>query len=208
MGSSAFDPHPSLVIPRVRRASVKLSSVLSMTRRSKSVITISKRALAVAVSLRGRLRANNRRGDGGNKERNNGAQERNLSIAITRKQSRTVLETRNGNFIIFVLCFLVFLLRFFSPCLAPTCPAGGLGRCPPRYAYVQFASSSLGTVHDLELPQSRPSVYKAACPATEGKRRAAGFFLGEGTAAWNIFLLCVLLVYWWQHAVLAAQCFR
>jgi hypothetical protein len=75
-----------------------------MTRRSKFVLTISKRALAKAVSLRGRLRANNRRGDGENKERNNGAQERNLSIGITRKQSRTVFETRNGNFIIFVLC--------------------------------------------------------------------------------------------------------
>jgi hypothetical protein len=71
-------------------------------RRSKLELTILERALAAAASLQGRLRANNWRGGGGRKARNTGARKRNLSITITRNQSSTVWEARNGNFIITV----------------------------------------------------------------------------------------------------------
>jgi hypothetical protein len=54
--------------------------------RSKSEFTIPERALA--ASLQGRLRANNRRGAG--KARHTGARERNLSITTIRNQSSMV----------------------------------------------------------------------------------------------------------------------
>jgi hypothetical protein len=57
-------------------------------RRRKPVLTKPERASA--ASLWGRLRANNRREGEGGKVRNAGAQERNLSITITRNQSSTV----------------------------------------------------------------------------------------------------------------------
>jgi hypothetical protein len=50
---------------------------------------------AVAVSLQGRLRANNRRGGGGGKAKT-GAQERNHSITIThRKEDDSIFYTEN-----------------------------------------------------------------------------------------------------------------
>jgi hypothetical protein len=57
----------------------------SIPRRIKSVSTIPERVSAAATSLRGRLRANNRRGRGAGKARNTGARERSLSITITQK---------------------------------------------------------------------------------------------------------------------------
>jgi hypothetical protein len=61
-----------------------------MRKKKQSVQTIPKRASAAAASLQGRLRANNRRGIGGGKARNTGAQKRKPSITITRNQSSKV----------------------------------------------------------------------------------------------------------------------
>jgi hypothetical protein len=55
-------------------------------------LTIPERVSAAAASLQGRLRANKRRGGGGGKAGNTGVRERNLSITITRNQSRTEWE--------------------------------------------------------------------------------------------------------------------
>jgi hypothetical protein len=67
-------------------------------RRSKSELTIPKRALAMA-SLQGTMRATNRWGGVGGKARTTGVRERSLSITITQNQNSTVREMRDENFV-------------------------------------------------------------------------------------------------------------
>jgi hypothetical protein len=59
-------------------------------KKKKKQIGINHTQEGIGCSLQGRLRAKNRRGGGGGKARNTGAQERNHSIAITQNQSSTV----------------------------------------------------------------------------------------------------------------------
>jgi hypothetical protein len=74
-------------------------------RRSESYLTILKNVgrghQPEGLSFKGRLRANNRRGGGGEKTRNTRAWKC-RSISITRNQSSAVWEVRNGNFIVTV----------------------------------------------------------------------------------------------------------
>jgi hypothetical protein len=60
----------------------KVGRTRRRSRRSKSELTIPKRASATATSLQGRLRVSKRRGGGGGKARNIGVRERNLSIPV------------------------------------------------------------------------------------------------------------------------------
>jgi hypothetical protein len=71
-----------------------------MVKKQQIEVDPTQEGMAVAASLQGRLQAKNRRGDRGVKKIR--AQEGNLSITITRRHSRTMRETRNGNFIITV----------------------------------------------------------------------------------------------------------